>query len=44
MCVCVCVLMGGVGRGRQVVLLLPIVYSVVFPSRRFSVKFCYGYQ
>ena len=48
MCVCVCVDGGGgggwVGRGRQVVLLLPIVYSVVFPSRRFSVKFCYGYQ
>ena len=28
---------GVVGRGRQVVLLLPILHSVVFPSRRFSV-------
>ena len=29
-------------RGRQVVLLLrPILHSVVFPCRRFSVKFCY---
>ena len=35
---------GGGERGRQVILLLPILHSVVFPSRRFSVKFCYGDQ
>ena len=32
------------GGGGKAVLLLPILHSVVFPSRRFSVKFCYGDQ
>ena len=35
---------GGGGGGCQAVLLLPFLHSVVFPSRRFSVKFCYGDQ
>ena len=32
------------GEGCQVVSLLPILHSVVFPSRAFYAKFCYGDQ